>query len=71
MVQGFPTLILFRKGVKADDYQGERKAEGIVEYMLKQNDPNWKPPPSAIVNLGADNFTKFVKEEKLSLVSSS
>ena len=36
--------------------------------MLKQNDPNWKPPPSAVVQLTADNFTKFVKEEKLTLV---
>lgn len=68
MVQGFPTLILFRKGEKVEDYSGERTAEAMVEYMLKMNDPNWKPPPSAIVHLGADNFTKFVKEEKLSLV---
>ncbi len=35
MVQGFPTLILFRKGVKVEDYQGPRTADGIVEYMLK------------------------------------
>ena len=68
MVQGFPTLTLFRKGVKQEDYEGPRTAEGLVEYMLKQNDPNWKPPPSAVVQLTADNFTKFVKEEKLTLV---
>ncbi len=35
MVQGFPTLILFRKGVKQEDYKGPRKADDIVEYMLK------------------------------------
>jgi protein disulfide-isomerase A4 len=70
MVQGFPTLTLFRKGVKQEDYDGERNAEAIVEYMLRQNDPKWKPPASAVVPLVMDNFTKFVKEEKLTLVIS-
>jgi protein disulfide-isomerase A4 len=67
MVQGFPTLILFRKGVKVENYEGGRTSGEIVAYMKKQNDPNWKPPPSAVVVLTADNFTKFVKNEKLSL----
>ena len=60
MVQGFPTLTLFRKGVKVEDYSGPRTADGLVEYMQKQADPNWKPPPSAVVTLTADNFTKYV-----------
>ena len=68
MVQGFPTLTLFREGVKIEDYDGGRTANEIVEYMLRQNDPDWKPPPSAVASLTADNFTKFVKEEKLTLV---
>ncbi len=71
MVQGFPTLTLFRKGVKQEDYDGERNAGAIVEYLQKQNDPNWKPPPSAVVSLAAENFTKFVKEQKLTLVWTS
>jgi len=27
--------------------------------MLRMNDPNWQPPPSALVSLSADNFTKY------------
>merc|ERR1719210_222364 len=58
----------FKKGVKFEDYSGERTADAIIGYMQKLNDPNWAPPPSAVVQLTADNFTKFVKNEKLSLV---
>ncbi len=68
MVQGYPTLSVFKNGEKLEDYTGERKTDDIVAYMKKLNDPNWKPPPSAVVILTADNFTKFVKHEKLSLV---
>ncbi len=68
MIQGFPTLTVFKKGEKLEDYSGERTSEGIIGYMQKLNDPNWQPPPSAVVTLTADNFTKFVKNEKLSLV---
>ncbi len=28
-----------------------RTASGIVEYMRRQSDPNWKPPPSAVLTL--------------------
>ena len=37
-------------------------------FLFRQSDPNWEPPPSAVVVLAADNFTKFVKEQKLVLV---
>ena len=67
MIQGFPTLSVFKKGVKFEDFSGERSADAIIAYMRKLNDPNWAPPPSAVVTLTADNFTKFVKNEKLSL----
>jgi thiol-disulfide isomerase/thioredoxin len=53
---------------RLQDYTGERSAEAIISYMLALNDPNWVPPPSVVVPLTADNFTKFVKNEKLSLV---
>ena len=68
MIQGFPTLTVFKKGVKFEDYTGERTADAIIAYMKKLSDPNWAPPPSAVVALTAENFTKFVKNERLSLV---
>ena len=67
MIQGFPTLTIFKKGVKFEDYSGERTADAIIGYMQKLNDPNWAPPPSAVVQLTADNFTKFVKNDKEAL----
>ena len=67
-VQGFPTLILFRKGVKVGDYDGGRTSGEIVEYMRKQADPNWTPPPSVVLQLSQDNFTKTAKTKDLMLV---
>jgi len=68
MIQGYPTLILFRDGMKQETYSGPRTHDGIVGYMRKMNDPNWTPPPSAVVELTADDFTPSLKEEKLALV---
>ena len=67
-VQGYPTLIIFKNGDKLQDYTGEKNAEAIISHMTALNDPNWVPPPSDILGLTAENFTKFVKNEKLSLV---
>ena len=67
-VQGFPTLMLFRKGVKVGDYDGGRTSGEIVDYMRKQADPNWKPPPSVVLQLSQDNFTKTTKTKDLMLV---
>jgi len=67
-VQGFPTLILFRKGVKVEDYTGPRTSSEIALYMRKQADPNWKPPPSVVMTLTMDNFTKTAKSKDIVLV---
>jgi len=67
-VQGFPTVILFREGVKVADYDGGRTSGEIIEYMRKQADPNWKPPPTAVLKLTQDNFTKTAKAKDLMLV---
>ena len=67
-VQGFPTLILFKKGVKVADYDGGRTSGEIIEYMRKQADPNWAPPPSVVLTLSTDNFTKTAKTKDLMLV---
>jgi len=67
-VQGFPTLLLFRNGVKVEDYDGGRTSGEIIEYMRKQADPGWKPPPSTVLTLTQDNFTKTAKTKDLMLV---
>eukprot|EP00088_Acartia_fossae_P059160 TRINITY_DN6994_c0_g1_i2.p1 TRINITY_DN6994_c0_g1~~TRINITY_DN6994_c0_g1_i2.p1 ORF type:complete len:684 (+),score=152.98 TRINITY_DN6994_c0_g1_i2:49-2100(+) len=67
MVQGFPTMLLFRKGEKVEDYEGGRTSDEIIEYMKRQADPNWKPPPSVVLTLTQDNFTKVAKAESLML----
>ena len=67
-VQGFPTLILFRKGVKVEDYSGPRTSKEIVSYMRKQADPDWKPPPSLVLPLTMDNFTKTAKAKDMMVV---
>ena len=36
--------------------------------MLRMNDPNWAPPPSAVVELASDNFTSWVKNKDIALV---
>lgn len=40
----------------------------LFQFMLQMNDPDWKPPPSPLVTLTAENFTKFVKNENVALV---
>ena len=67
-VQGFPTLILFRKGVKVEDYSGPRTSKEIVSYMRLQADPDWKPPPSMVLPLTMDNFTKTAKAKDMMVV---
>ena len=40
-IRGFPTLKIIRNGGKIveDEYEGPRKAEAIVEYVIKQFGP--------------------------------
>ena len=54
--------------LQVEDYKGERTADAIVEYMLKMNDPNWRPPPSPVVELVSENFTSWVKNKDIALV---
>jgi len=66
-VQGYPTLKLFKDGVPAD-YDGPREEKGIVNYMKERSDPNWKPPPEAVITLTKDNFDELTQQEDLMLV---
>ena len=36
--------------------------------MKERSDPQWKPPPEAVLTLTKDNFTDFVDKEPLMLV---
>lgn len=66
-VSGYPTLKIFRKG-DVIDYDGPRDADGIVNYMKERADPNWKPPPEAVITLTKDTFDDHVQNEDLTLV---
>ncbi|XP_019635970.1 PREDICTED: protein disulfide-isomerase A4-like [Branchiostoma belcheri] len=66
-IQGYPTLKIFRKG-EPYDYDGPRQEDGIVNYMKEQSDPNWEPPPEAVVTLTEDNFDEFVNDNAITLV---
>ena len=41
---------------------------GIVEYMKEKADPNYKPPPEAVVALTKDTFDDFLHSADLVLV---
>ena len=41
---------------------------GIVRYMKEQSDPNWEPPPEAVITLTSEDFDETVNEAELILV---
>ncbi|KAG0053226.1 protein disulfide-isomerase precursor [Gryganskiella cystojenkinii] len=59
-VQGYPTLKIFKEG-EATDYQGPRKADGIVSYLKKQSLP-------ALSQLSAETFTTFSTSDKVVVI---
>ncbi|KAF9567323.1 protein disulfide isomerase [Agrocybe pediades] len=56
-VQGYPTLKVYRNG-EPTDYNGPRKADGIISYMVKQSLP-------AVSEVTADNLEEFQKADKI------
>ncbi|XP_050388560.1 protein disulfide-isomerase A4 [Patella vulgata] len=66
-VSGYPTLKVFKNG-QPSDYDGPRQSAGIISYMKERADPNWKPPPEAVITLTDDNFDDIVNKEELILV---
>ena len=66
-VDGYPTMKIFRSGTPYE-YEGPRKADGIVEYMKKQASPDWKPPVDHVLVLTKDNFTEYTENSDIILV---
>ncbi|KAF9485311.1 protein disulfide isomerase [Pholiota conissans] len=56
-IQGYPTLKVYRNG-EATDYNGPRKADGIISYMVKQSLP-------AVSEVTAANLSEFQKADKI------
>lgn len=56
-IEGFPTLKVFRSG-SSSEYNGNRKADGIVSYMKKQALP-------ALSTVTADNFADFKGKDRV------
>jgi thiol-disulfide isomerase/thioredoxin len=69
-IEGYPTLKIFhRNSPKPIDYEGPRgPGSAIADYLKDFAQPTWTPPPSDVVILAAENFTKFVSNEELTLV---
>ncbi|KDR83695.1 hypothetical protein GALMADRAFT_236030 [Galerina marginata CBS 339.88] len=60
-VQGYPTLKVYRKG-EPTEYNGPRKADGIISYMTKQSLP-------AVSPVNGENHEEFQKADKLVAVA--
>ncbi|KAL1408883.1 protein disulfide-isomerase precursor [Vanrija albida] len=60
-VSGYPTLKVFRNGTPTE-YNGPRKADGIVSYMNKQNLP-------AVTDLTAETHDDFTTVDKVVVIA--
>ncbi|CAD5214912.1 unnamed protein product [Bursaphelenchus okinawaensis] len=67
-VEGYPTVKFFEGGKDPIDYDGQRDAESIVQWVQQKTDPNYKPPPEEVVTLTGETFDEFTKEKPLMLV---
>jgi protein disulfide-isomerase A4 len=66
-IDGYPIMKVFRNGVPYE-YEGSRKADGIVDYMKKQARPDWTPPIDHVLTLTQDNFTQYTDNSDIILV---
>jgi protein disulfide-isomerase A6 len=65
-VRGYPTLKFFpkgwRKGMEVQNYDGERTADAIINYIKDNANARPKRISSAVVELTARNFNDIVKD---------
>jgi len=66
-VQGYPTIKIIKNN-EAFDYKGARSKEAVVNKVLEYADPNWKPPPEAVITLTTENFDEVVNNADVILV---
>ncbi|VDO99983.1 unnamed protein product [Soboliphyme baturini] len=66
-VTGYPTMKFWNEG-QFSDYDGDRTAEGIVDWIRQRKDPNYVPLPDYVLVLTQDNFTAYAMTEDLILV---
>ena len=66
-VTGYPTMKVFHDKVPYE-YEGPRKADGIVSYMKREASPDWKPPVDPVLVLTSENFTETTKNADIILV---
>lgn len=58
-INGYPTIKFFKDGVEEAEYDRDRSTEAFVEFVEQKADPNYKPPPKAVVTLSGANFSAF------------
>lgn len=58
----------FWKDGSPTDYDGPREADGIVDWVRQKADPNYKPPPEAVLTLTQSNFADIVSSKDIILV---
>lgn len=66
-IDGYPIMKVFRKGVPYE-YEGPRKADGIIQYMKHEARSDWKPPVDQVLVLTRENFTDITENSDLILV---
>jgi len=66
-VQGYPTIKIFRKG-EPYEYKGSRSKMDVVNKVLEYADPDWTPPPKAVMVLTTENFDEVVNNADTILV---
>ncbi|VDO61419.1 unnamed protein product [Haemonchus placei] len=67
-IRGYPTLKFWKDGKGPEEYDGGRDLQEIIDWIKSRTDPNFKPPPEAVVTLTSANFSEFVSEQALCLV---
>jgi protein disulfide-isomerase-like protein len=75
-VKGFPTVKYFKNGEYVYEYGFERKTDALVDFMKDPKEPppppppepEWSDTPSEVNHLDDENFNKFLKKKKHTLV---